>query len=183
MKNFILPLFFQLVFTACSDKKENAEELTRQIVLTDTANLNASNINTDIAAEKAVAVPAPTPKVVYVDRYVKQAPAPRVRTRTPKAAPVQEQPEVNNNTSTAPQAGNTAPASTSTGVGTAEPEVKKKTGISDAAKGAVIGGVCGAAAGAVIGRSGKGAVIGGVIGAAGGYILGRKKDKQSGRIE
>ena len=104
-----------------------------------------------------------------------------MRTRTPKAAPVQEQPEVNNNTSTAPQAGNTAPAST--GVGTAEPEVKKKTGISDAAKGAVIGGVGGAAAGAVIGRSGKGAVIGGVIGAAGGYILGRKKDKQSGRIE
>ena len=68
MKNFILPLFFALVFTACSDKKENAEDVTRQIVLTDTANLNASNINTDIAAEEAVAVPAPTPKVVYVDR-------------------------------------------------------------------------------------------------------------------
>jgi hypothetical protein len=181
MKNFILPLCFALVFSACSDKKENAEEVTRQIVLTDSANLNASNINTDIAAEEAVAEPAPAPKVVYVDRYVKPAPAPRVRTVTPKAAPVQEQPQTNNNTSTAPEAGNTAP--TSTDVVTAEPEVKKKTGVSDAAKGAVIGGVGGAAAGAVISRSGKGAVIGGVIGAAGGYILGRKKDKQSGRIE
>lgn len=178
MKNFILPLLFAVSLAACSDKKENAEDITRQIVLTDTANLNTGNINTDIAPEEEVAAPAPQPKIVYVDRYVKQAPAPRVRTARPQAAPVQQQPQANNNTSTSTEVGNTAPAPGSTDVATTAPEVKKKTGTSNAVKGAVIGGVGGAAAGAVIGRSGKGAVIGGVIGAAGGYIIGRKKDKQ-----
>ena len=40
----------------------------------------------------------------------------------------------------------------------------------------------GAVAGAVIGKNGKGAIIGGVIGAAGGYVLGRKQDKKDGRV-
>jgi hypothetical protein len=59
----------------------------------------------------------------------------------------------------------------------------QKKGMSKAAQGAVIGGVGGAVAGAVIGKSGKGAVIGGVVGAAGGYIIGRSKDKKSGRVQ
>ena len=56
----------------------------------------------------------------------------------------------------------------------------KKKGWSNAAKGAVIGGVGGAVAGAVINgkNRGKGAIIGGVIGAAGGFILGKSKDKK-----
>ncbi|MFL5742481.1 MAG: glycine zipper domain-containing protein [Flavisolibacter sp.] len=58
-----------------------------------------------------------------------------------------------------------------------------KRGWSHAAKDAVIGGVGGAAAGAIINKKnrGAGAVIGGVIGAAGGYGLGRHKDKKTGR--
>lgn len=59
----------------------------------------------------------------------------------------------------------------------------QKKGVSKAAKGAIIGGVSGAAAGAVIGKNGKGAIIGGVIGAAGGYIIGRNKDKKDGRVQ
>lgn len=59
----------------------------------------------------------------------------------------------------------------------------QKKGISKAAKGAIIGGVGGAAAGAIIGKNAKGAVIGGVVGAAGGYIIGRNKDKKSGRVQ
>jgi len=58
----------------------------------------------------------------------------------------------------------------------------QKKGISKAAKGAIIGGVGGAVAGAVIGKSGKGAAIGGVVGAAGGYIIGRSKDRKDGRV-
>lgn len=58
----------------------------------------------------------------------------------------------------------------------------KKTGISKAAKGAIIGGVGGAAAGGIITRSGKGAGIGAVVGAAGGYIIGRSKDRKDGRV-
>ncbi len=63
-------------------------------------------------------------------------------------------------------------------------EVARKKGWSDAAKGAVIGGVVGAGAGAVIDKNkrGRGAIIGGVIGAGAGYAIGRSRDRKSGRV-
>jgi len=63
------------------------------------------------------------------------------------------------------------------------PAVVKKKGWSKAAKGAVIGGVTGAAAGAVINKKNRaaGAVIGGAVGAGVGYGIGRAKDKKDGR--
>jgi len=72
--------------------------------------------------------------------------------------------------------------STSGTSGTASTSTKKK-GWSSAAKGAVIGGVAGAAGGAVINKKNRaaGAVIGGVIGAAGGYGVGRTIAKKNGR--
>lgn len=62
---------------------------------------------------------------------------------------------------------------------------QKPTGISDAAKGAIIGGVAGAGAGAIIDRKkpARGAVIGGVVGAGTGYTIGRSSDRKSGRVE
>ena len=59
----------------------------------------------------------------------------------------------------------------------------EKKGWSKAAKGAVIGGVGGAAAGAVINKKNRavGAVVGGVLGAGAGYGIGRSKDKKDGR--
>jgi hypothetical protein len=59
----------------------------------------------------------------------------------------------------------------------------KKKGWSKAAKGAVIGGVVGAGAGAVINKKNRaaGAVIGGVLGAGAGYGIGRGMDKRDGR--
>ena len=73
-----------------------------------------------------------------------------------------------------------------TGAGAGSGEVaqaSEKKGWNKAAKGAVIGGVTGAAAGAVINKKNRavGAVIGGVIGAGGGYVLGRGMDKKDGR--
>lgn len=64
-------------------------------------------------------------------------------------------------------------------------QVEKKKGWSKAAKGAVIGGVAGAAGGAIINKKNPvvGAVIGGVIGAAGGYGIGHGMDKKDGRID
>ncbi len=71
----------------------------------------------------------------------------------------------------------------SSGSGTSStPARSQKTGISKAAKGAIIGGVGGAVAGAVIGKNAKGAGIGAVVGAAGGYIIGRSKDRRDGRV-
>lgn len=73
--------------------------------------------------------------------------------------------------------GNGSTASTSSGT------AQRKKGWSSAAKGAVIGGVAGAAGGAVVNKKNRaaGAVIGGVIGAAGGYGIGRSIDKKNGR--
>ena len=60
-------------------------------------------------------------------------------------------------------------------------EVNRK-GTSNAAKGAVVGGVGGALAGAAVSHDhSKGAIIGGVAGATGGYLIGRHKDKKYGR--
>src|SRR5215203_1528850 len=73
-------------------------------------------------------------------------------------------------------------SSSSGSSGTASTSTKKK-GWSSAAKGAVIGGVAGAAGGAVINKKNRaaGAVIGGVVGAAGGYGIGRTIDKKNER--
>ena len=60
----------------------------------------------------------------------------------------------------------------------------KKTGWSESAKGAVIGGAAGAVGGAIIDKNkGRGAIIGGVVGAGTGYLIGRGKDKKSGRAD
>jgi len=58
---------------------------------------------------------------------------------------------------------------------------EKKKGWSKAAKGAVIGGVVGAAGGAVIYKKNRvlGGVIGGVVGAAGGFGIGKHLDKKA----
>ena len=71
----------------------------------------------------------------------------------------------------------------SSGTTTSTRDAHDKPGWSNKAKGAVIGGVVGAATGAAVSdKKGKGAIIGGVVGAAGGYgvgaILDNKKKKQ-----
>jgi uncharacterized protein YcfJ len=57
----------------------------------------------------------------------------------------------------------------------AQAQTKKKKGISQQGKGAIIGGAGGAVAGGLIGHGVKGAVIGGALGAGGGYIIGNEK--------
>ena len=63
----------------------------------------------------------------------------------------------------------------------ADAQTKKK---SSRKKGAIIGGVAGAATGAAVSKNHrvKGAVIGGAVGAGTGYILGRHRDKKKGRL-
>lgn len=58
-------------------------------------------------------------------------------------------------------------------------KVVNRKGTSNAAKGAVVGGVGGALAGAAVSHDhSKGAIIGGVAGATGGYLIGHHKDKK-----
>lgn len=73
----------------------------------------------------------------------------------------------------------------SANTGTNAPDQKKKKGLNNAAKGAIIGLGTGAAAGAVLNKDnrGKGAVIGGVVGAVGGAVGGAVLDKRKSKKE
>jgi uncharacterized protein YcfJ len=56
---------------------------------------------------------------------------------------------------------------------------KTKTASSRKKKGAIIGGVAGAATGVAVSKNNsKGAIIGGAVGAGTGYMLGRRADKK-----
>jgi uncharacterized membrane protein YebE (DUF533 family) len=57
--------------------------------------------------------------------------------------------------------------------------VETKKGMSQPAKGAVIGAAAGAGTGLIVGKKkGKSAVIGGVVGAGAGYIYGKHRQKK-----
>ena len=183
MKKIFLPIVFAATLVACKNNdKLDKEVITTPITLNPSA---TSNADTAIVPPPAPAPQAATPapqvtKVVYVTRTEKPTTKAPVRTQTPTAPPVVTPvPAPSTETAPVPTTDNGTVVSNGTGTETQAPaEVKKKEGMSNAAKGAIIGGVGGAAAGAVIGKNGKGAVIGGVVGAAGGYILGKKKDKK-----
>lgn len=127
------------------------------------------------AVQYAAAVPEP-----------KAAKAP-VRKAPKSSAP----PKASSTSSNSTSSSNSEIATTNDGAGTMssesgnEAKQAEKKGWSKAAKGAVIGGVAGAAGGAVINKKNPvvGAVIGGVIGAGGGYAIGRGMDKKDGRID
>jgi hypothetical protein len=194
MKQILFTITTAVLFlTACNSEKKNNTDTEKRIVFTDTAALRLSNAATDKAASNELLVNEANqentkPKVVTVIKYV-NAPQKQRVTRRRANTPAQQAPSLQNNdeVSEAPSTGTAGTGNTNGGGNTggevaSAPEVKKKKGWSDAAKGATIGGVGGAVAGAVISKKkGKGAIIGGVIGAAGGYILGRKADKKSGR--
>lgn len=182
MKKLLLPLAIAAVFSACNTKKE--EDKRDMLFLSDTSSLR-SNIMSDTGTITQVAPAPAAPVVRYTAPKAKKAtstykkPAQTVVTPT-----VEPSAPVTTTTGTVPAETGTAGTGT-TGTGTVDNTTTipaKKEGISKAAKGAVIGGVAGAAAGAILTKKGTGAIIGGVIGAAGGYILGRKKDKTDGRV-
>jgi len=163
MKKVFLGLALVSFLAACNSKKE--EDKRDMLYLTDTTNLN-SNVSADTALITTAAPVVTTP--------VRNISPTRPRTTTTKNTTTTSTSNNNDGGSTAGTDNNTS--------GTTAPAPAQKEGWSKAAKGATIGGVAGAAAGAIIGKNAKGAVIGGVIGAGGGYIIGRKKDKKDGRV-
>ncbi|MEO6537122.1 MAG: YMGG-like glycine zipper-containing protein [Ferruginibacter sp.] len=185
MKKILPILFIVAAFTACQSGPKKDIEVKKDFVLVDTTKIypNSASSDTGLVTRNVVVAP---PVVALPPPVVNKRPAQRTSTTTTRPS-VKTNSPVNTNTTLPTPAGSTTTTTSGTAkadtVAKAAPVVKKKEGWSDAAKGATIGGVGGAAAGAVIGRNGKGAVIGGIIGAAGGYILGRKKDKQSGRVD
>lgn len=164
MKKILPVLMIAAIFSACNSKSDLN---TNKAILTDTSSMYRSNIMTDTGSmiqtqslnkgNQAVANPN-----MYTTTTTTTTTGP-----TPVTAPVRH-------TST------TRSRSYSSGSGQTTKTVYRKKGWSHGAKDAVIGGVGGAVAGAIIGK-GKGAIIGGVVGATGGYIIGHSKDKKEGR--
>ena len=167
MKNISIVLIAAIVFASCKGKDSSLQTDKNIVILTDTSKAAGSYLSDTGMAKMPVAA-AP----VYV------APAPTKRTTSTRKRSSTTYGNANNsnnnNNSSANDGSNSNNGSTTT-------TTTRKKGWSKTAKGAVIGGVGGAVAGAVIGK-GKGAVIGGVLGAAGGAIIGRSKDKKDGRI-
>lgn len=182
MKKVILPLAIAAIFSACStDKKDEKREM---VILNDSSMLFNNNVMSDtgtsIIAEPTFSEPVVAAKPTTRKSIAKTSSRNSRSNNTPVRSTVpQNTTPLPDNTSSNPTAGTKADNGT---VGTVDNTTttvpEKKEGWSNAAKGATIGGVTGAVAGAILAKKkGKGAIIGGVIGAAGGYILGRKKDK------
>jgi hypothetical protein len=193
MKKLLPILGFTFLMAACNttpelknDAVQPAQQVLSQPDTIGMAAFNAWKAQNELAstnayqAQQTQALPEKTRTIV---KYVPVA-------KPAKATPVTSsntQTTSSSSTSTEQSSGNSAEAGTgAAGNGTAEtPTVEKKEGWSKAAKGAVIGGVAGAAGGAILNKKNRvaGAVIGGVVGAAGGYGIGRTMDKKDGRID
>lgn len=192
MKKLLPVLGFTFFMAACntvpesnSDMVQSAQQTLSQPDTTGIAAFNAWKAQNELASisapqqtQQAEAVPEKTRTIV---KYVP------VKQSTQSKPVSHPSTSGTSSTSESSNAGSSAETgSGSTGSGTTETtKVEKKEGWSKAAKGAVIGGVAGAAGGAIINKKNRvaGAVIGGVIGAAGGYGVGRTMDKKDGRID
>lgn len=138
---------------------------------------DVTNYNQPAEPQKPVAK-APKAKKTPKRQVSQPIPQPVVLSSAPAASPESTTVPASDNSTAANGSGTAAsPAGQTT---TAE----KKKGWSNKTKGAVIGGVVGAGAGAVINKKNPvlGAVIGGVIGAGGGYVIGGKMDKKDAKL-
>ncbi len=182
MKKLIPLLSFAFFFAACNTSEQKSAEVVQAPVVLDTAGLagyQAWKAQNELVQAKQLD-DVQTEAVVPVQK----APVSKARTTAPTRRATTPKP-------TAPVQTNDDNTVADNGSGTISNETEQpakaeeKKGISKAAKGAVIGGVAGAAGGAVINKKNRvvGAVIGAVIGAGGGYVIGKKQDKKDGRID
>jgi hypothetical protein len=175
MKKIAQILLIATLFAACQSKSDLNSN--KDMIVTDTSAMYRNNIMTDTgsviqttATKNANAAAANKP--VIINNYYNTAPNTSTSRNTTHR-------RTGTGSGTYASSGTSGSGGTSGGTTTT---VRRRRGWSHAAKGAVIGGVGGAVAGAIIDKKhGQGAVIGGVLGAAGGYILGRGKDKREGR--
>jgi hypothetical protein len=183
MKKIIPFLSIAVLLTACGNNAKNDSaaitpvDNQAQSIKTDTSGLaeyQMWKLQQQIAEVETPAEPAV--------QYASVAPVKKVKKTYRPAVKVTEQaPETSASTSESNtnSAGDVGMSSESSNAA----EAPEKKGWSKAAKGAVIGGATGAAAGAVINKKNRavGAVIGGVVGAGAGVIIGRDMDKKDGR--
>jgi hypothetical protein len=188
----LLPILGITVLTAVAcnplpdqkvDSGQAAQQTLSQPDTTGMAAFNAWKAQNELAAVNAYQQPQQEKAAPEKTRtIVKYVPA-----KTSQSKPVSH--TSSSSSSSSSSSGEQTNTGSTAGSGTANSgtsqTAEKKEGWSKAAKGAVIGGVAGAAGGAIINKKNRvaGAVIGGVIGAAGGYGIGRTMDKKDGRID
>ncbi len=156
MKKILPALGIVAVFAACNTKNTAAEQ---ELAVLKAKQATIDSMNMVVAEKEALA----EQKTASYAAAAKRTSARRTAARTSQYASYSE-PAV---------------------LPTATPVPEKKKGWSNKAKGAVIGGVVGAGAGAVISKEKKvqGAIIGAVLGAGAGYGVGAILDKKNGRTE
>lgn len=179
MKNIFLVLSTSILFASCS-QKPTANEQAEAEVKTATEMQDLQAWKEELATkpeitqpEEKESIPTTTIKKQSAAKKLQPVYSPEpVKNNTPAPTP-----QDNSTVQSAPSAGNetVAPASQPT-----EPAVKEKTGISNTAKGAIIGGVVGAGTGAVVNKKNRaaGAVVGGLVGAGTGAVIGNIADKK-----
>lgn len=194
MKKLLPLLGFTFLMAACNTMPEKNTEAVQSAQQTlsqpDTTGMAAFNVwkaQNELASVNAYQQPQQaqtqsTPeKTRTIVKYVpvKQSTSSKPVAKTSSSSNTASSPEPKSESSVGSDSGSTDNGSGETA------QVEKKEGWSKAAKGAVIGGVAGAAGGAILNKKNRvaGAVIGGVIGAAGGYGVGRTMDKKDGRID
>jgi hypothetical protein len=160
MKRIVPVVAIAAMFTACNSKPQQPEVQNAQ-----------TTVNADTAGLAQYQQWKAQNELANLNQYGQTTTAPTTQTKTVYV------PQTRTRTvyRTAPSSGSMSSSSANT--------AKAKTGMSKAAKGAIIGGVGGGVAGAVINKRNRvaGGVIGGILGAGVGYGIGRSKDKKDGR--
>ena len=166
MKKTLYLFVVVAAFAACKGKNSELNANKDMVVLTDSSYSNASYLSD-------------TGAVSNTEEFINNGVVVSGKSTVPDR-------EVSSRRTTRSSSNNSGTYNNNSGSGTSNQgtttSTNRRSGVSKAAKGAIIGGVGGAVAGGIIGKSGKGAVIGGVVGAAGGYIIGRSKDRRDGRV-
>lgn len=156
MKKIFPILALVITLAACKTKVNTAEN--KNMVLVDTTGLSKHNVLIDAGNNKYVVAEKPV------------APVNKPVTRKSSANSANS-----NNSNTVHSSG------TNTTTNASYPQDK---GWSHAAKATAVGGGSGAILGAVLNKDNRvgGAIVGGVIGAGAGYVIGRSVDKKTGRV-
>jgi hypothetical protein len=183
---YLLIISSALFLSSCNNKEKTGQQVkeARQMTLDSVHEANRRQYIMD----SITAVSSASPDALVIESPT-LLPAPEVK-KNSKKPPVKTQPAVPANTGVDTKTPSTNPPvaggdGTSASTGTLTEEQKKKKGLNNAAKGAIIGLGTGAAAGAVLNKDnrGKGAVIGGVVGAVGGAVGGAVLDKRKAKKE
>lgn len=172
MKKLFSVLALAIIFTACKTKTDANKEM----VGTSASGLNNGTVTSDTSRTTKVRVlPNGTTTTTTVTTVGKPEREIEHERNTHKIESVHS-----NGTSIKKS---TSTTTTNSDVNTA-PATNQKKGWSQAAVGATMGGVSGAALGAIVSKNkAEGAIIGGVVGAGTGYAIGRASDRKSGRVK